>query len=355
MLKISFSEIDRAAEPLRKAWRFRSEGYFPNDFDWNSFIWAWLNITFWRKAHSYPLSQMRKAIKDILINKYPNILLSQRLKRMPSIIEKLINEPKMRLSQMYDIGGCRIVVKNMKELEDVVNLLKRLKNTYSLQVIKNYIEEPKFSGYRGVHQIYKFKGTKIDIYDNTKIEVQIRTNMQHAWATAVESFEALMQTNFKRGKGRSEWLRFFALMGSVGAETENLSYTPMTGTNLNDIINEIKTLNDRHKIYDQLKKLQLLPFRQLSNNPDGHYFLIISDFEKQRISIKGFNEKNLIDAANEYEKAELKWQNDNSKYIVLVSVDSFKDLTKAFPNFWGKAEIFMEQVDKIFKLIKWGN
>ncbi|MBP7007209.1 hypothetical protein KBB05_00340 [Patescibacteria group bacterium] len=56
--------------------------------------------------------------------------LSQRLKRLQSIIFKLTNEDKetdkMQLSRMQDIGGIRIVTKS---IGDVIKLSEILSNT----------------------------------------------------------------------------------------------------------------------------------------------------------------------------------------------------------------------------------
>ena len=44
---------------------------------------------------------------------------SQRLKRLPTIVDKLRREPTMKLSQMHDIGGCRVVLESAAEVEAV--------------------------------------------------------------------------------------------------------------------------------------------------------------------------------------------------------------------------------------------
>jgi hypothetical protein len=53
----------------------------------------------------------------------------------------------------------------------------------------NYIEKPKPDGYRGVHLIIKYRSTAKREYKDQNIEVQIRSRLQHAWATAVETCE----------------------------------------------------------------------------------------------------------------------------------------------------------------------
>ena len=63
----------------------------------------------YRAAHSYPLTAVtaglryhaRKAAGDSRLD------LSQRLKQLATITDKLVRMPKSRLARMQDIGGCR--------------------------------------------------------------------------------------------------------------------------------------------------------------------------------------------------------------------------------------------------------
>lgn len=74
---------------------------------------------------------------------------SQHLKRANRIVHKLLREPNMRLSQMQDVGGCRVVVPTLTELRA---LQGRLLDRYSDGVkVDDYIARPKKSGYRGAH------------------------------------------------------------------------------------------------------------------------------------------------------------------------------------------------------------
>ena len=87
--------------------------------------------------------------------------------------------------------------------------------------IDDYISAPKASGYRGVHLMYRYKSDKKKtIYNDLKIEMQIRSRYQHAWATAVETVGIFVGQALKTSMGDDRWLRFFALMGSAIAIRE---------------------------------------------------------------------------------------------------------------------------------------
>jgi hypothetical protein len=69
---------------------------------------------------------------------------------------------------------------------------------------------PQKSGYRGIHLVYRYNGRKTE-YNGLKIEIQIRTVIQHAWATAVETVGMFTQQALKSSQGEQDWLRYFAL------------------------------------------------------------------------------------------------------------------------------------------------
>lgn len=69
----------------------------------------------WRASHANILN----TFKTILYNRarsFDGVQIAQRLKRRPTIIDKLKREPGMRLSRMHDIAGCRVIFKNLADL-----------------------------------------------------------------------------------------------------------------------------------------------------------------------------------------------------------------------------------------------
>ena len=74
-------------------------------------------INNWRTNHVEPLKVMkRRLVRLINKNSISPILISQRLKRLTSIENKLILNPKMGLGGMHDVGGYRAVLKDVKDL-----------------------------------------------------------------------------------------------------------------------------------------------------------------------------------------------------------------------------------------------
>ena len=69
-----------------------------------------------RSSHAYPINTFQATLRTRLNKLGNDYLVSQRLKRTPSILLKLERFPKMRLSQMQDIGGLRAILPNVVDL-----------------------------------------------------------------------------------------------------------------------------------------------------------------------------------------------------------------------------------------------
>jgi hypothetical protein len=65
-------------------------------------------------------------------------------------------------------------------------------------------------------------------YNGLRIEMQLRSRLQHAWATAVETVGTFLRQALKSSQGEGAWLKFFALMGSALARREHTPLVPGT-------------------------------------------------------------------------------------------------------------------------------
>ena len=123
----------------------------------------------------------------------------------------------MKLSQMQDLGGCRAVMDNVGAVRRLVGYYQKESGIkHELAKLDDYIAAPQESGYRGVHLVYRYYSDKKPkaMYNGLKIEMQLRSQYQHAWATAVETVGAFIGQALKSSMGDKEWRRFFSLMGS---------------------------------------------------------------------------------------------------------------------------------------------
>ena len=187
--------------------------------------WALGVLDNFRALHVEPLNGFQNTLRARLKKlELENTIVAQRIKRKPTILEKLQRFKSMRLDQMDDIGGIRAIVSNIAELQNLRKLYTDGSHRllHALQREDDYIASPKSSGYRGVHLVFRYQTKKEDKagYNGLRIEMQLRTQLQHTWATAVETFEAFMGEKFKSSQGAQEWLDFFALVASAFALKE---------------------------------------------------------------------------------------------------------------------------------------
>ena len=125
-----------------------------------------------------------------------------------SVIEKLRRE-SLRLSQMQDITGCRVVVASRLEQE---NLVASLKIDFPGASVIDRREKPSF-GYRAIHVV-------VEILDKP-VEVQVRTSLQHMWAEVSEKCSDVIDPAIKYGGGSGEWRDFLTESSrSVAAHEE---------------------------------------------------------------------------------------------------------------------------------------
>ena len=117
----------------------------------------------------------------------------------------------MSITSMGDIGGVRIILKNLIDVKQLVDKLLNDSTSNKLLFQKNYIENPKDSGYRSVHLTYSYEGIK-EKYKGLRVELQIRSQIQHSWATAVEVAGTFLGENLKASQGDRQWLEFFELV-----------------------------------------------------------------------------------------------------------------------------------------------
>lgn len=111
------------------------------------------------------------------LNKISGVLnVTSRIKSSNSVIEKLYRKNKIvslesAYNNLTDIIGLRTVVRIPGE---VYNILDYIKNNYVVTEVKDYIKEPKETGYQSLHVIINV--------ENMPVEVQIRTVSQDVWA-----------------------------------------------------------------------------------------------------------------------------------------------------------------------------
>jgi len=257
---------------------------------------------------------------------------------------------------MQDIGGCRAVLQNVKQVERLVRRYKKFnakspKDRSRLDGSEvDYIKEPKPDGYRSVHLIFKFQSPSKNrqCFNAQRIEIQIRTRLQHLWATAVETAQVFTGQALKsKVKNASdEWLRFFALTSSLFALKEKSPQVPGTPQKHEDLVKEIREVEQREDIFRCLwgwnNTIRLL---EGDSHPDADLFLLTLDPIKRTLSTIAYTADESDAAQKEYEYQEKETESSPHTQVVLVAVEDLDALRRAYPNYYVDTSGFMGAVN----------
>lgn len=272
---------------------------------------------------------------------------AQRIKRLESIHAKLSRQASMRMSQMQDIAGCRAVFKKMSSVQRLVQKYKGSKFEHKLRSEKDYITHPKPDGYRCYHLVFEYRGTSATAdYTGLKVEVQVRTQLQHAWATAVEAVGIFTRQALKSSQGDQDWLRFFSLMGAAIAALEQCHPVPDTPSDKTELIAEIEALANKLHVREMLMAYNTT-IRAVGAAKDAKYFLLKLELEPSRITVWRFKAKESEDANKQYTELESALPEGSATQIVLVSVENINALRRAYPNYFLDTNVFADLVKKV--------
>jgi hypothetical protein len=276
-------------------------------------------------------------------------LTGARLKRMPAIRGKLLRK-RLTLSQIQDLGGCRAIMPDIQSVHELNDALKK-NLRHNIWREDNYILEPKEDGYRSHHLILSFnsKNSIEEKFKGRRIELQIRTKLQHAWATTVEAVGLFRGEGLKNHEGSPEWLRLFALVSAEFAEAEGCPLPP-TSLDKQSRVSEIRRLET------ELRAVELLDHIRIGMHGTDNvlapgfrptHFLLRFDHAQQKVLVDPYDIPR--NAAKSYDNAEVldNRQGNNSQTVVLVEVDKVENLKTAYPNYFGDVEEFRRQLLQI--------
>ncbi len=197
--------VNRAGEELRSVWTGASP-IAPTTEE------AIEVLADFRMAHAYPLQMVASSLRYHVGRRCVAGDVGQRLKRLPTIIDKLARHPEMALARMQDIGGCRAVVADEADLRLVLRHLRKSNAWNLIGDGKDYIASPKPDGYRAFHLVVEKEGRAI--------EIQLRTQANHDWAELVESVDRRHGLGLKVGRASADVQEYFRLGADMIAARE---------------------------------------------------------------------------------------------------------------------------------------
>ena len=167
----------------------------------------------WRERHAGPLrnanANLRHYVRPYAALGQDLVSVTQRLKKFSTILDKLGRYPRMELTRMEDIGGVRAILPAQEAADEVA---RRLRKNWKVHRYRDYVREPKDSGYRALHLIV----AKQDV----KVEVQLRTYLQDFWANQVERDSRHLRVDYKSGRGAEPVHAYYVAMSELFAMRE---------------------------------------------------------------------------------------------------------------------------------------
>ncbi len=304
----------------------------------------------WRASHSKVLRDWQAILRNRC--KDSDIIFAQRLKRKVTIFDKLTREPDMKFARMHDIAGCRLIFENMTDLDEY---RKNLHNSSWIKHKRRRADEkpypydyvrkphPSNSGYRGVHDIYEYvaRAGSDNAWNGLLVEIQYRTKVQHAWATANEIAGSITGYHSKFGRGTEEQHEFFRLASEIIARTEEgrkSCYPELTNETLCKSFNAIE--KDIHLLQDlrALKTISRLRYRGF-NILEQNVILVYQEGDRLKTAE---SHKTLPPAQKRY--FELEKQYSKGFDVVLVRALTGNSLKEAYKNYFSDAKDFVQLV-----------
>lgn len=286
----------------------------------------------YRTSHKEILAEVFFYICKLSRNVTQQPIVTYRIKRIESIIGKLYRYPKMEFSRMWDVGGCRCILKTDDEVYALKNLIEK---SQDLEIVKtyDYIENPQEEGYKSLHLFIRQKGKPITI------ELQIRNLIDHNWATLVEITDLLFDSKLKEYKKNKDLLRMHYLL----SKRQNLD------------LSEYKEIAKILRKYAYLEKLTTVFSRnyidvrkqwiEIENKHNHSYFLI--ETTKDKIP-KITSYRNFEEAEIEYFNIYKSKINANVVLTHLPKV-KYEHISIAYSNYILTFHSFFEDCNRIFE------
>lgn len=309
----------------------------------------------WRALHAVPMKLVSTLLSEEATSIDGSPIVVERLKRFRSIRSKLRRFSVTNLTTIQDIAGCRAVVQDVAHAYQLSDrIVQRLNlNTIGPGIVekwcRDYIAHPKPDGYRSIHQVVKFHkcdDPELSPWNDLRVEIQIRSKIQHAWAMAVETASAMTDQALKSGEGHEDWMRFFFLVAEIVAFNQgNPSYFSSEAEH-RYARREATTLAHRLRVVPILSTMQhvLENYTTFEGSGGNDLYLLELDSQKREIVYVGYAKKDFKKASEAYAEKELKNKNKEDVHVVLVSAESLSDLKSAYPSFFLDSAGFIDLI-----------
>jgi ppGpp synthetase/RelA/SpoT-type nucleotidyltranferase len=196
-------------------------------------------------------------------------------KSTSSIQEKLLRE-SIRLTQIQDIAGCRLVVPDIVRQDQVVSLLKKLFDN----VTPIDRRERPSHGYRAVHLVVQ--------YSDKLVEIQVRTSFQHLWAGLSEKLSDTLDPAIKYGGGDEQTQGTLEEASKLVASMERSELElARTETQLSNVLSQAGLTEEAQQVVNKFRqsieerRKNLISIRQQFSEQTGKAIEILANLRRK--------------------------------------------------------------------------
>lgn len=293
----------------------------------------------WRAAHRAVLNTFQAILRTRTRKK--GVVVAQRHKRKSTIFGKLDRFPEMQLARMDDVAGCRMIFSDIKDLYAFRGIFHKARFNHKRRndIDKyDYIKKPKKTGYRGIHDVYVYDVNSVTgrHLKGLMVEIQYRTKIQHAWATAVEVIGFITESQPKFQEGDTRYQQAMALASEILARAFESSHGPYPYLDKIELVRDFLKLDKELKLLKTLRGLNSVDTIVSTNRNSILIFSPVGDLE-----IKTYRD------APEALRALFQLEKEHpGKDIVLVRADSSEEVRFAFKNYFSDARDFVRLIEE---------
>jgi ppGpp synthetase/RelA/SpoT-type nucleotidyltranferase len=343
---------------LKKIGKDLKKGQLHEDFEE-----AYQGLNEYRQLFFPLMTQVNNRCRSV-IKKYlshlesENYIIAQRSKRLESIVMKLERPTNtMQLDTMQDVGGVRVILPTLDDVTTFVKHYPSSRSSISVDKTYDYIANPKEDGYRSIHLVNRLQNK--DELSSEKlpmlpIELQVRTEYQHAWATAVEVAGTMEKSSFKTGQWSKEWLNFFVSSSATLSDAENTG-TLFSNEALNQVLyvdkKEVSLKLEQLSAYSKSMKIvreqsKLKKYKATTSSE----WVVDVNFKDNSYGLypPQYNQTELLQA--HFQLKELHYQRTQTGQIIRLKVATVDELFKAYPNLFLDTSLFVHLMKTILDL-----
>jgi len=244
----------------------------------------------------------------------------------------------MQLARMDDVAGCRLIFQSIPALHKFRDELHRANFNH---VRKNdatkydYIVSPTERGYRGIHDVYEYRArtNRSTACNGLLIELQYRTQLQHAWATTVEVVTQATENQPKFDRGDRRHIRLFCLASEMLARVHEQRKSCLPDVSDRALVEEFEALDAQIGVMGRL--LDLAAFKWIDDQAKSKH--VILQLSKDGLKLHPFDLE--LEASTALLDFEKQFPEDD---IVLVGADSVAEVTSAFRNYFSDVGEFLQ-------------